>query len=107
MARPRDREPEPSRPTQRGARGREQWGARHFGRVAGFYSGGWAFRVLGADDKVALAEYWDSELVTRYVEGVYTGRWRLVTLGERIRDYSRVVVGRECSREEFLNAVRK
>lgn len=70
-------------------------------RVGGLYSGGWALRQLSPHQWRHALKYWDSRWVTRYVVAEGRRPWKLITLGELIRDAASDLIGRECDRDEF------
>lgn len=71
-------------------------------RIAGAYSGGWAFKGLSKMELRGLACYWNSKLWTRYVVAAGPRCWTAITLGERVQEIAGRMMGRPGTVEEYL-----
>jgi hypothetical protein len=79
---------------------------RQLHKVDGFYSGAWALRQAARRGCEWLCKYWDSELMTRYVIEVHGDLWRLMTIGDIIRQVAAMEVGPLLGERDFEDWLR-
>jgi hypothetical protein len=71
-------------------------------RVHGLLSGGWLMDTAPHWALAGIAEYWDSNMMTRYAVSYGQDLWRTLTIGDRVQASATRRVGRKVSLSEFL-----
>lgn len=71
-------------------------------RLPGFMSGGWLVKQLRRQEMSDLGRYWDSALLTRYVNKKGSGLWSSWTLGDRMKKWVATALGRDGTWQDFI-----
>ena len=71
-------------------------------RLPGFMSGGWLVKQLRRREMSDLGRYWDSTLLTRYVNKKGSGLWSSWTLGDRMKNWVATALRRDGTWQDFI-----